>query len=128
MATLDRPDGLRLVLVRADRLGLAVSGLCRKALRRLWMDQALIGELLQRSAAFKSPVELEVWVAPEERALVDPLLNPLLDLRITELLEGPDVGLVGVLDIGEDVEGIHGRSCIYDRSPLTGGGSAIRIG
>jgi hypothetical protein len=67
----------------------------------------LIHEISEPGAPLESTIELDEGVAPEKCPVINSLAYPFLDLRIAELLESMDIGPIGVLDIGENVEGIH---------------------
>lgn len=107
VAGLDGANGLGLVLVGPDRLGLPITGLGREALRGVRVDVPFFHKVAELGAALEAAVELNKRVPPQKRPLVDPLADPFFDLGISELLKSVDVGPIGVLDVGEDVEGIH---------------------
>jgi hypothetical protein len=76
------------------------------------VKQVFLHERLERRALLEAPGELDVRILPQERTLMDTVRHPVADLRIPELLEGSDVALIGVLNVGEGVEGVHGETRI----------------
>jgi len=76
------------------------------------MNQALLDKFLERSPFLEATGKLDKGVFPEQRPVLNPILHPVSDLGVSELLEGANVALVGVLNVVEGVEGIHRREVI----------------
>jgi hypothetical protein len=89
-----------LVLAGVDGGCSAVAGLGGEAPGGVRVQQAAGDELVEGLTLLEATRELDVGIAPEQRALFHPLGHPVLDGGVVELLEGVDVGEVGGLDLG----------------------------
>jgi hypothetical protein len=71
-------------------------------------DGGVGDELVEGVAAREAAAELEEGLAPEDAARADALVDPGADGGVLEALEGADVALVGVADVAQGEEGVHG--------------------
>jgi len=79
----------------------------RKDLQNIGMQDPIRHHLLQGPARSEPLVQLDMRRAPEKRAIIDPVKDPALDMRILDLLKGIDVGFVLVLHILQRLKRVH---------------------
>jgi len=105
----DRFDRFTLVFVGLDwsRCEFPASIPLRKDLQNIGMQDPIRHHLLQGPARSEPLVQLDMRRAPEKRAIIDPVKDPALDMRILDLLKGIDVGFVLVLDISQGFKRVH---------------------
>ncbi len=91
-----------------DGRRVAVTGLDGETLGGGGMQQAVGNELVEGLALLEATRELDVGIAPQQRALFHPLGDPVLDGGVVEFLEGVDVAQVLVLHFTQCAERVKG--------------------